>query len=410
MDRQIVYPGSIPLDSDFLRMQRHALIAIATLTGTVLGSSPIVDGLTCRPGSLGYAVVIGPGSMSSLMQLDYTSYGSLPADSMPVVRTGINAGEVTLQLGTLPDQNFALCWLIQASLVEVDDEPIALMYWNAVDPSVSFTGPANSGAAQNTRRRTALVLSAKPSGPVPPSSFAAPAPDPGCVGLYSVMAWAGKPGIDPEDVQALPDSPTLAFRLPELAPGFSRQNIIVADQQWRVPRRVQQIRVRLVGAGGGGGGGARTFGGGGGGAGGYAEAILAVRPGDSIPVVVGAGGSSAAPHQTGGTGGTTRFGEFVVASGGVGGGSSNPDSRGGEGGLGLAGSLVIGGGMGGDGPTTPGVPAGNGGSSVFGGGGRGSDSGGTPANGRAPGSGAGGAYGAEASGGTGAAGLVIVEY
>jgi hypothetical protein len=103
MDRQIVYPGSIPLDTDLLNVQRNTLLALGSLAKTVLGNSPVVDGLACSPSSPGFAVTIGPGTVSVVMQLDDIAFGSLPADPASVVKTGVNAGYISLQLGTTPD-------------------------------------------------------------------------------------------------------------------------------------------------------------------------------------------------------------------------------------------------------------------------------------------------------------------
>lgn len=45
MDRNIVYPGSIPLDTDILGLNRNAMVGIAALTAAALGNSVVVDGL-----------------------------------------------------------------------------------------------------------------------------------------------------------------------------------------------------------------------------------------------------------------------------------------------------------------------------------------------------------------------------
>lgn len=410
MDRQIVYPGSIPLDTDLLFVQRNTLIALSSLAKTVLGNSPVVDGLACSPASPGYAVSIGPGTLSLIHPLDATPFGSLPSDTTSILKTGVNLQNSTLQLGVSSDQGSVLCWLIQATLLDQDDQPLALQYWNAQNPTIPFSGPGNSGTAQNTRRGTKIVFNTKSSAPVPVGTFAPPSADPGSIGLYGVTTWVGKSGVTTDDIQVLASAPILPFHLPDLTPGFSRQVIVNSSGTWTVPRSVSRMRVRVVGGGGGGGGGSTTYGGGGGGAGGYAEAILSVTPGRVFSIVVGAGGNPSGPTVTGGDGGLTNFGDVVVAQGGLGGASSNPDSHGGTGGAAVSGALLIPGGMGGDGPMLGGVPAGNGGSSAFGGGGRGSNGGGTPANGRAPGSGAGGGYGSGAPGGMGAAGVAILEY
>lgn len=410
MDRQIVYPGSIPLDTDLLNVQRNTLSALGAFTQSVLGSAPVVDGLACSPSGSGYSVVIGAGTLSMSVALDQTPFGSLPAANNSVVKTGVIVFPITLPLGTTPDQSMVLSWLIQATLTEVDDQPLALQYWNASTPSIPFSGPANSGTAQNTRRRTQLVITAKASSPIPVGTFAPPSPDPGFVGLYGVTTWTGKSSITQDDIHALPTSPILRFHLPDLTPGFSRLEALTSTRTWQVPAGVSKVRVRLVGGGGGGGGGTSGYGGGGGGAGGYAESILSLLPGQNVSVIVGVGGASSPATVTGGVGGASSFGDLVVAQGGLGGASSNPDSHGGTGGVGTVGMIVYSGGMGGDGPMIGSVPAGNGGVSLFGGGGRGSNGGGFPADGKSPGSGAGGGYGNGAAGGFGAAGIVLLEY
>ena len=410
MDRQIVYPGSIPLDTDLLNVQRNSLSALSALTQSVLGSAPVADGLACSPAPSGYGVVIGAGTLSMSVELDQSAFGSLPSATNAVIKTGVIIDPVQVTLGTLPDQSSVLSWLIQATLVDVDDQPLALQYWNATNPTIPFSGPSNSGTAQNTRRRTQLVVTAKSSPPIPVGTYAPPAPDPGFIGLYGVTTWIGKSSVTADDIHPISTAPLLRFHLPDLTPGFSRLVQIASTSSWQVPAGVVRVRVRLVGGGGGGGGGTAGFGGGGGGAGGYAESIMVLTPGQNVPVVVGAGGASSVAGTTGGVGGVTDFGGLVTAQGGLGGASSNPDSHGGTGGAGVLGTLTFAGGMGGDGPMIGNVPAGNGGASIFGGGGRGSNGGGSPADGKAPGSGAGGGYGASASGGFGAPGLVLIEY
>ena len=410
MDRQIVYPGSIPLDTDFLNIQRSTLSALGALTQSVLGSNPVADGLACTPVGTGYGVIIGPGTLSMSVAVDQTPFGSLATATNTVSKTGVVVTPITISLQTTSDQSMVLSWLIQATLTDVDDQPLTLQYWNAASPNIPYSGPSNSGLAQNTRRRTQLVINAKSSSPIPFGTVAPPSPDPGFVGLYSVTTWIGKSSTTVDDIAALAAAPLLHFHLPDLTPGFSRIETFTSNRTWVVPPGVSKVRAKVVAAGGGGGGGTASYGGGGGGAGGYAEAILVLQPGQNVAVIVGVGGASSAASVTGGIGGASSFGGMVVAQGGLGGASSNPDSHGGTGGVGTVGAMLYSGGMGGDGAMIGGVPAGNGGSSVFGGGGRGSNGGGTPADGKAPGSGAGGGYGTNAAGGFGAAGLVLVEY
>ena len=67
MDRQIVYPGAIPLDTDFLLTNRNTLVAIGALTRATLGTNTVADGLACTPTSpASLSVVVAPGSITAL--------------------------------------------------------------------------------------------------------------------------------------------------------------------------------------------------------------------------------------------------------------------------------------------------------------------------------------------------------
>lgn len=410
MDRQMVYPGSIPLDTDLLNIQRHVMKSLGTLARAIIGDGGLVTGMGCAAGSANYSVTVGPGSCSMIMPTDAVQYGSLTADLTPLMQTGMLVDAVTLQLTPPPGSNQVLCWLVQARLAQVDTGPVALPYWNAANPNMPFTGPGNSGVAQATQRLLRVEVAAKPGVPQPFPAGTPPEPDAGWLGLYAVTTFTGKPAIAAGDVVEVWHAPWLRYTLPQLPPGPSRQEVFTLDTVWRVPPRVRGVKVRVAGGGGGGGGGDVGYSGGGGGAGGYAEAFAAVRPGQLYSVVIGAGGTPGSTGVSGLPGGDTWFGNLVKASGGQGGGAHNPDSHGGGPGIGVVGSLLQGGGFGGDGAGIARIPGGNGGASAFGGGGRGADEGGAPANGIAAGSGGGGGYGTFSGGGLGANGLVVIEY
>src|SRR5487761_2037361 len=99
MDRNLVYPGSIPLDTDLLSLNRNAMVAIGYLTQAVLGGSPIVDGLACTPTTpASMTVTIGPGSISQISVVDTLAFGSLPADAGDLVKMGVNLSSTSFTL------------------------------------------------------------------------------------------------------------------------------------------------------------------------------------------------------------------------------------------------------------------------------------------------------------------------
>jgi hypothetical protein len=188
--------------------------------------------------------------------------------------------------------------------------------------------------------------------------------------------------------------------------GFSNMEVFTSPGTWTNPGTVEKVKVTVVGGGGNGGSAnsAGTYGAGGGG-GGTAIEIIPFPSGTNVPVTVG------------GPGATSSFGAYTSATGGAAGATSS----GASGGVGSGGQVNIeGSGAGGRNPGTGGF----GGSSTLGGGGiTVSSPPGSPnalvANGDPGGNyggGGGGAFrypaapGGASPGGTGAPGVVIVEY
>ena len=414
MDRQIVYPGSIPLDTDVLSIQRDAMIAIGYLAQATLGSTTLVDGLACLPTSpASLTVSIGPGSITALGVVDAMSFGSMGQDTTdPLLRMGVNTVATSFTLTAPTTSGQAINYLIQASFVEADGSPIVLPYYNAANPSQPFYGPSNNGVGQNTQRTQRVQFQLKPSAPANAGSQVTPTIDSGWVGLYVITINYGQSQIQPQNIITLPTAPFINYKLNVLTPGFSRIATFITSTNFQVPNGVALLRVRLSGGGGGGGAGTPTFGGGGGGAGGYAEGIIPVTPGQVFAVVVAQGGTAGLAGGTpAGVGGSSSFGTIMSASGGFGGASGSTYAFGGSPGAGAGGAINISGGYGSDGNGGNFVFAGNGGASFFGGGGRAAASSSAVQQiAEAPGSGGGGCYGVQGNGGPGAAGLVVVEF
>jgi hypothetical protein len=418
MDRNIVYPGSIPLDTDLLATNRHVMVALGALLQAVLGDSTTVDGLhvvPTVPASL--AVEVSPGSLSELVPLEASAYGSLPADGTELVKMATNLAPVALTLTapTTPGQSVA--WLIQAAFQESDTDAVVLPYYNAANPAEPYLGPGNAGTAQATRRVQRVQLQAKPGVPAATGSQAAPAVDAGWLGLAVVTVAHGQASVDAGHIAARVDVPRIAFRLPELRPGFASMQSFAASGSFVVPAGVSRVRVRAIGGGGGGGGNTTQGGGGGGGGGGYAEGVFSVSPGQVIAVTVGQGGAGGANNagsaagNSGASGGASSFGAMLSAAGGLGGQGALSGGQGdsGPGGGGAGGTLNMTGGAGNAGSNAGGAGFGGFGGAAAGGGGGGAASSGLPSAGAVPGGGGAGG-GGNYAGAAGARGVVIVEY
>lgn len=413
MDRLIVYPGATPLDTDLLNVQRYAHVALGYLAQAALGTGVVADGLVASAGA-GLGVVIGPGSLMAPGVIDSSAFGSLGADASPLMRMAINPVASSVLIGVPASAGTSQVFLIEACFSEADTNPVVLPYFNAAAATIAWNGPSGSGGAQPTQRMQRVALQAIAGAPAPSGSAVAPAPSAGWTPLYTVVMDAGMVSVPASRISVATGAPFLSFKLPQLRPGMSQLSVFTSSGTFVVPNGVTQIRVRAVGGGGGGAGASSTLAGSGGGGGGYAEAILSVAPGTSIWVTVGAGGAGGANASTWGTnGGTSSFGPYIAATGGQGGLVFPGGASGGFGGTGYGPQICCPGGAGMDGLAGSWLGAASGGASYFGGGGRGARgpwSAGGPSDAQAFGAGGGGAYLYAAQGGSGANGVVIVEW
>jgi hypothetical protein len=417
MDRNIVYPGSIPLDTDILYPNRNAMIGIAALSAAVLGSGTVVDGLACAPTvPASLTVTVGPGSLTQLTSVDATAYGSLAADvTDQIVKTGINLQATGFTLTVPPSSGQSINYLIEAAFGESDTDPVVLPYVNAANTSQPYSGPDNSGTAQATQRIQRVQLQLKPGAAAASGTQTTPAVDNGWVGLYVVTVNYGQTAITAASIGYVPGAPFLDYKLPALRPGFSTMQVFAQSGTFVVPNGVTMARVTVIG-GGGAGGYHSSMPSGGGGAGGRAEGVVTgLVAGQSVAVTVGAGGVALASPGNGTSGGTSSFGSYMLGYGGVGGIGGTTvlfANAGGAGGGAYNGQLNFGGGDGGDGIVVA-CRGGDGGGPCNGRGSSGPEIG-TSAQGYGGGGGGGGcSVGANPvgyPGGAGGPGVVIVEY
>jgi hypothetical protein len=321
MDRNIVYPGSIPLDTDLLSLNRNTMIALGYLAQAILGTSSIIDGLACLPTiPPSMTISIGPGAISEISVIDTLPYGSLPANTTdPLLKVGINTESISFTLTAPTTSGQSSNCLIQAAFQESDINPVVLPYYNAAAPSQPYSGPANSGSTQNTIRTQCVQLQLKAGAPSVTGTQVTPPVDEGWVGLYVITTSYGQTAISAQDVMTFSTAPFIQWKLPNLRPGFGTGvQSFTESGIFAVPYGVTQVEVE--GWGGGAGSYASISGmpSGGGSGGGYArKRITGLMAGQSIPVVIGTGGAGGTLGGGAATaGGTTNFGSYVSATGG----------------------------------------------------------------------------------------------
>jgi hypothetical protein len=418
MDRIIVYPGSIPLDTDLLGTNRNTMIALNALIQATLGNVPIVDGLAVTPTTPGsFNVQVAPGSITQLTSLDSAPYGTLGPDGQDAcMKMGINIAPTFLTLPPPSQAGTSIAYLIEASFQESDVGAAVLAYYNAANPAQSLLGPVGTGVAQPTLRTQRVALQAVAGAPAATGTQVAPAAASGWIAIAAVTVNAGDTQIAAGAITMLAATPRALWKLPYIRPGFCAVQVFTASTIFTIPAGVNRAKITVIGAGGAGGS-HQTLPSGGGGAGGRAISFIDyLAPGTQIPVTIGPGGAPLASgsYGAGGPGGTSSFGTIVSASGGQGGsgGTALADSAGGGGGFGVGGDINDAGAWGTDSIAV----AGRGGDGGGPGGGRGSSglAQGIAAPGYGGGGGGGGASapsgGAGAQGGYGGPGLVIMEF
>jgi hypothetical protein len=417
MDRNIVYPGAIPLDTDLLSINRNTMVALGFMMRAILGVDLVVDGLGCSPTvPASMSVQISPGSLSQLSIIDAMPYGSLGVDTTDqIVKMGINLISQYFQLQSPSIAGNSVNYLIEACLGESDQDLIVLPYYNASNPSQPYSGPSNSGSPQATLRSQFVQLQLKSGLASSTGTQITPVVDAGWVGLYVITVSYGQIEITQDSIILLPSAPFIGWKLPYLHPGFgSGVQTFLSNNNFVVPPGVFQLEVELWGGGSGSFASVVSTPSGGGSGGGYArKRIQGVSPGQVINVTVGSGGTPGNISGTSaGAGSTTSFGQFVSATGGglnYLASSANPQFGATPPGIGMNGDLNLIGSTGQGGILNQG---GMGGGAPMSGS---QNSGTTGVNGMVPGGGAAGAgtganSGTPYNGAAGGGGLVIVRW
>ncbi|MDO8039516.1 hypothetical protein [Janthinobacterium sp. SUN137] len=197
MKRQIIYPGQIPLETDLLGTNKNMMIALAKLTATIIGTATMVSGLACVPNSpAALSVVIAPGEIYSMQNIDGTAYSSIAADTIhSIMKQGLSLDPVTLACAAPGTAGQSINYLIQAAYSEVDSGAVVLPYYNASNPSTAYSGPGGAGTTNNTVRDGTVALSAKAGIAAATGSQLTPAADVGYVGLWIVTVANGQSTI-----------------------------------------------------------------------------------------------------------------------------------------------------------------------------------------------------------------------
>jgi hypothetical protein len=197
MNRQIVYSGAIPLDTDQLSQNKNTMVGLGFLMQAILGTTTVADGLACTPTSpASMSVLVAQGSIYEVENIDNSAFGSLAADTVnQIVKQGIIVGNTTFNCPAPGTTGFSTAYLIQASYQDVDGGAVVLPYYNASNPAVAFNGPNNTGVSQNTVRQGVCVLTLKAGTPATTGTQVLPGADAGAISIAAITVANGQTTI-----------------------------------------------------------------------------------------------------------------------------------------------------------------------------------------------------------------------
>lgn len=333
MDRNMVYPGAIPLDTDVLTVERSILVAIGALAQATLGVTTCFNGFACtQQAAPNLSVLVSPGSALSLQVVDANPFGSLAANAAPLVKMGVLLTSTTLNTPAPITSGQSINYLVEASYQETDTTSVVLPYYNSANPAVPFSGPANSGTPQNTQRLETVSVQIKAGTPATTGTQTTPAADGGYTGLYVVTVAFGATTVLNANITQLTTAPLIDGA--QVGRGVQQGRLLnvqtfVASGTYTPTPGMQTVIFEVQGGGASGGGTTATGAGaaaaaGGGSAGAYAKGrFTAAAVGASQVVTVGASVTGTA-GASGTNGNLSSVGSLISAPGGLGGAGSGP--------------------------------------------------------------------------------------
>lgn len=211
MDRQIVYPGSIPLETDLLNTNKYAMIGLAKLASAMMGTTTYLRGLTCTPSSPASMVVnVARGEIYSVQNVDNSAYSSLAADTTnTILKQGIVMSSTAFTLTAPTTAGQSINYLIQVTYSDTDSGATVLPYYNAANPSVAYSGPNNSGAAQNTIRSGVCTVALKAGVAATTGTQTTPSVDTGYTAAWVITVTQGATTVTAANILTAANAPFL---------------------------------------------------------------------------------------------------------------------------------------------------------------------------------------------------------
>ena len=230
MDRVTVYSGEIPRTVDFLQAEQNTMVAIGKVLDAVIGTGNAVAGLACTPNSpAALNVLLAGGQVFQVESLEATSWSALNPDTTDqIVKQGIQLAQQTISLTPPATPGFSQVFLIEVQYADLDTGSTVLPYFNAANPSSPFSGPGNSGTAQNATRKGTVAVQTKAGTAAATGTQTPPATDAGWIGLWYVTLANGQSTITAGNIVQVPGAPFIAMKLPQVPGAIQNGSPMVA--------------------------------------------------------------------------------------------------------------------------------------------------------------------------------------
>ena len=217
MDRQTVYAGQIPLETDILHAGQYAMVGLAKFAAGVLGTSTIVNGFTCTPtGPASLNVIVTAGEIYQLENLEQSSWSSLGTDTHTILKQGIVLDPTTFGIVPPGTVGFSQNFLVECQYQDIDGGSTVLPYFDAALPSLPFSGPGNAGTSQNTVRKGVAALQVKAGTAAATGTQTTPTPDAGWTGMFVVTVANGAATITSGNISTYSAAPFIPAVLPQI--------------------------------------------------------------------------------------------------------------------------------------------------------------------------------------------------
>lgn len=209
MDRTIVAPEELLLDTDLLKLNRNVMIGLAKLSEVVLGTTTQINGLDCTPTSpASMSVLVGAGEIYQVANIDNTPYGTLPADTThQILKQGIVLDTQTFACPAPTTSGYAIDYLIQVTFTEQDIGTTDRPFYNSADPD----GIPPLFLSVNQTRQDLCNVQIKPGTAALAGTQVTPSPDASYVGAWVITVQNGQTTITSDNIVTYQDAPFITM-------------------------------------------------------------------------------------------------------------------------------------------------------------------------------------------------------